>query len=123
LKIPFSASLNGTINQTEEPGGAVLDLALRVTGGAHGELRVRMAGAPDGSGGLSLTGSQVDMSANGLASVLEGKIVSLQGQQFVARVADRSGSTLDLSANLNIDNQSGTVTGTLSGAPAGSGGA
>jgi hypothetical protein len=121
LKVPFSASLNGTINQSSAPGGAILDLALRVSGGAHGELRIRMAGAPDGSGGLSLTGSQVDMSASGLVSVLQGKIVSLQGQQFVARVADRSGSTLDLSADLNIDNQSGTVTGTLSGAPAGGG--
>jgi hypothetical protein len=50
--------------------------------------------------------------------VLQGKIVSLQGQRFVARVADHSGSTLNLSANLNIDNQSGTVTGTLSGEPA-----
>jgi hypothetical protein len=118
LKVPFSASLSGTINQTQAPGGAILDLALRVTGGAHGELRVRLAGAPDGNGGLSLTGSQVDMSASGLASVLQGKIVSLQGQQFVARVADHSGSTLNLSANLNIDNQSGTVTGTLSGKPA-----
>jgi sulfoxide reductase heme-binding subunit YedZ len=121
LKVPFSASVSGTINQKRAPGGAILDLALRVTGGAQGELRVRMAGAPDGNGGLSLTGSQVDMSANGLASVLQGKIVSLQGQEFVARVADHSGSTLDLSANLNIDNQSGTVTGTLSGAPAGGG--
>jgi hypothetical protein len=118
LKVPFSASLNGTINQSQAPGGAILDLALRVTGGAQGELRVRLAGAPDGNGGLSLTGSQVDMSASGLASVLQGKIVSLQGQRFVARVADHSGSTLNLSANLNIDNQSGTVTGTLSGEPA-----
>jgi hypothetical protein len=118
LKVPFSATLNGTVNQTQEPGGAILDLALRVSGGANGELRVRMAGAPDGGGGLSMTGSQVDMSAAGLASVLEGKIVSLQGQQFVARVGDRTGSTLELQASLNIDNQSGTVTGSLSGARA-----
>jgi methionine sulfoxide reductase heme-binding subunit len=121
LKVPFSASVNGTINQTQAPGGAILDLALRVSGGAQGELRIRMAGAPDGNGGLSLTGSQVDMSASGLASVLEGKIVSLQGQQFVARVANRSGSALDLSASLNINDQAGTVTGTLSGTSAGGG--
>ena len=82
-----------------------------------------MAGAPDGSGGLSLTGSQVDLAAAGLASVMQGKIVSLQGQQFVARVADHSGSALDLQASLNIDNQAGTVTGTLSGSRAGGGGA
>jgi hypothetical protein len=115
LKVPFSATLSGTITQTQASGGAILDLALRVSGGADGELRVRMAGAPSGGGGLSLIGSQVDLSANGLASVLQGKIVSLQGQQFSARVGDRTGSTLDLQASLNIDDQAGTVTGTLSG--------
>jgi hypothetical protein len=44
---------------------------------------------------------------------MEGQIVSLQGQQFLARVADSSGSELDLRANLNIDSNSGHVTGTL----------
>jgi hypothetical protein len=121
LRVPFSATLSGTINQTQEPGGAILDLALRLSGGAHGELRVRMAGAPDGNGGLSLTGSQVDLVATGLTSVMQGKVVSLQGQEFVARVADHSGSALDLQASLNIDNQAGTVTGTLSGSRAGGG--
>jgi DMSO/TMAO reductase YedYZ heme-binding membrane subunit len=122
LKVPFDATLSGTITQTQALGGAILDLVMRVSGGAHGELRVRLAGAPDGAGGLSLTGSQVDMSAAGLASVLQGRVVSLRGQQFTARVADRTGSTLDLQANLNIDSQSGSVTGTLAASPAGSGG-
>jgi methionine sulfoxide reductase heme-binding subunit len=120
LKAPFAARLNGTIVQTQEPGGAIVDLALRVSGGARGQLRVRMAGAPLGTGGLSMTGSQVDLSATGLASVLQGRILSLQGQQFLARVADRTGSILDLNANLNIDSQTGAVTGTLSARPAGS---
>ena len=64
-----------------------------------------------------MTGSQVDLSAVGLASVLQGRILSLQGQQFVARVHDDSGSVVDLRANLNIDGQSGAVTGTLSATP------
>jgi methionine sulfoxide reductase heme-binding subunit len=122
LKAPFAATLNGTAVQTQEPAGAIVDLALRVSGGARGQLRVRLAGAPLGGGGLSMTGSQVDLSAVGLASVLQGRILSLQGQQFLARVADRTGSVLDLHANLNIDSQTGAVTGTLSARPAGSSG-
>ena len=123
LKTPFTATLNGTISQTNEPDGAIVDISLRVSGGARGQLRVRMAGAPlGGAGGLSMTGSQVDLSAIGLASVLQGRIVSLQGQQFVARVADGTGSVLDLQANLNIDNNSNAVTGTLSATPVGGGG-
>jgi methionine sulfoxide reductase heme-binding subunit len=118
----FSARLSGTVTQTQEPNGAIVDLAMRLSGGAQGRLRVRLAGAPINGGGLSMTGSQVDLIANGLPSVMAGQIVSLQGQQFVARVANGSGSALTLQATLNIDSQSGTVTGSLSASAAGSGG-
>jgi sulfoxide reductase heme-binding subunit YedZ len=113
LKAPFSARLDGSITQRNEAGGAILDLALRLSGGAHGSLRVRLAGAPVGGGGLSLTGSQVDLLADGLPAVMQGKIVSLEGQHFDARVAG-AGSALDLHAELNIDQGSGSVTGTVS---------
>lgn len=109
---PFSAMLSGTISQSAVSGGEVVDLALNFTGGARGILRVRLAGAPQG-GGLSMTGSQVDLTAIGLRSALSGEIVSLDGSQFDARVKDSSGSQLLLHANLDIDNQGGTVTGSL----------
>lgn len=114
---PFSASLAGTIKQTPESGGAVVDLALRLSGGAQGRLRVRIAGAPMDNGGLSMTGSQVVLAASAVPSVLQGRIISLQGQQFVARVAGSGGSVFDLRANLNIDSQAGAVTGTLAASP------
>jgi hypothetical protein len=121
LKAPFNARLTGTLTQSNVQGGAVVDLALQMSGGAHGRLRVRLAGAPLDGGGLSMTGSQVDLLADGLPSVLQGQIVSLQGTEFLARVTGGSGPALNLRANLNID-QSGGVTGTLSATPAGSGG-
>jgi hypothetical protein len=123
LGLPFSARLQGTLKQTSEAGGAILDIALRLSGGRNGRLRVRLAGAPLGSGGLSLTGSQVDLVASGLPSVMAGRVVQLQGTQFLARVADASGSSMDLQANLQIDNQSGAVTGTLSATKAAGGSA
>jgi methionine sulfoxide reductase heme-binding subunit len=122
LKVPFSARLVGTAKQSQQAGGSIVDLALRLRGGARGRLRVRMAGAPLGGGGLSMTGSQVDLLADGLPAVMEGQIVSLQGQQFVARVASASGSELQLRADLSIDSQTGAVTGTLAATPAGGGG-
>jgi methionine sulfoxide reductase heme-binding subunit len=121
LKAPFSGRLTGTATQTQEPGGAIVDLSLRVGGRVHGRLRVRLAGTPVAAGGLSMIGSQVDFSAVGLASVAAGRIVALQGQQFVARVADSSGSVLNLRANLNIDSNTGAVTGTLSATAPGGG--
>jgi sulfoxide reductase heme-binding subunit YedZ len=122
LSSPFSARLTGTVTQTPEPGGAIVDLALRLSGGLQGRLRVRLGGAPLNGGGLSMTGSQVDLIAAGVPAVLEGQVVSLQGQQFLARVANTSGSVVDLRANLNIDSQTGAVSGTLAGTPVGSGG-
>ncbi len=113
LKAPFSAQLNGKVTQRSEPGGAIVDLALHLSGGARGRLRIRLAGAPIGAGGLSMTGSQVDLLADGIPAVMEGRIVSLQGEQFIAHVASISGDSLDLHANLSIDQSTGNVSGTL----------
>jgi len=121
LNHPFAAQLSGVLTQTAGPAGAVVDIAMRVSGGVTGHLRVRLAGEPAGGGGLSMTGSQVDLTAVGTPSAFQGQIVSLQGQQFVARVSDRSGSVLDLNVNLNIDEQTGNVTGTVAGRPLGGG--
>jgi hypothetical protein len=119
LKAPFTASLTGTTTQTQVAGGAIVNLALQVGGGAHGTLRIRLGGAPDATGGVSMTGSQVDLVARGLASVAQGRIVSLQGQQLVARVRDATGSVIDLQVSLNIDQTTGAVTGTMSARSAG----
>ncbi|MBV9309764.1 MAG: ferric reductase-like transmembrane domain-containing protein [Solirubrobacterales bacterium] len=119
LRPPFSAQLHGTVSQTPEAGGAVIDLSLRLSGGAHGKLRVRMAGAPLADGGLSMTGSQVALAAPGLHSAMQGQISSLQGQDFVARVHDGSGASWDLHASLSVDNSDQTVSGTLTASQAG----
>jgi hypothetical protein len=118
---PFSARLTGTVNQTNEPGGAVVDLSTRLTGGLRGRLRMRLAGTPLQNGGLSMTGSQVDLLADGHSTVLAGRITALEGTQFVASMSDASGSRMQLRGNLNIDTSSDTVTGSLSGSPGGGG--
>jgi ferric reductase like protein len=113
----FNAQLSGTVAQSQQPGGALVDLILQARGPIHGEMRVRMAGAPLAGGGLSMTGSQVQLTAVGLHSVLVGQISSLQGTQFAARVRNSTGTSLTLHASLNIDNSNDTVTGTLNASP------
>lgn len=115
----FSATVFGSVKQTTVSNGSIVELNLRLGGGATGQMRIRLGGAPLPGGGLTLTGSQVDVTAPGMPSVMAGKVVSLQGNQIVARVSDTSGSVLDLNANLSIDQTSGAVTGTLSGTPLG----
>jgi hypothetical protein len=113
----FSGQLNGTVNQTNEPGGAVVDLSMQVTGGLQGHLRMRLAGTPLENGGLSMTGSQVDLLANGHGSVLDGHITALEGTQFIADVSDGSGGRMQLHGTLNINGSTNTVSGSLSGTP------
>lgn len=120
LSNAFSSSLTGKVNQTQAPGGAIVDLTMRVNGQVRGELRVRLGGVPIGGGaGLSMTGSQVDLALAGQPSVLQGRIVSLRGEEFDARVVEGNGTALDLHAQLQIDTGNNTVVGTLTGAPAG----
>lgn len=110
----FSASLNGSVSQAQagDTGGEIVNLLLHLSGGARGVLRVRIGGVAANGGGLSMTGSQVDLALTGMP-VLQGRITELQGQQFVARVRDASGTSRDLQVNLNIDEGSDTVTGSL----------
>ncbi len=110
----FNASLSGSISQVQagESGGEILNMLLHLSGGAHGTLRVRLGGVPAGGGGLSMTGSQVDLLLSG-APVLQGQISQLEGDRFVAHVKDANGSSRNLQVNLNIDQGSDTVTGSL----------
>jgi DMSO/TMAO reductase YedYZ heme-binding membrane subunit len=114
---PFSARLNGTVTQTNEPGGAVVDLSAQVTGGLSGRLRMRLAGTPLSDGGLSMTGSQIDLLGSGHSTVLDGHITALEGEQFIAAVSDGSGGHMQLHGTLHIDAANDTVTGALSGSP------
>jgi DMSO/TMAO reductase YedYZ heme-binding membrane subunit len=118
----FSADLTGRVTQNPAAGGAVVDLSLRLLGSRPGRLRVRLAGAPIAGGGLSLTGSQVDLIADGLPAVLEGRIESLQGEEFIAHLRGASGPAVAIHARLHIDTQTDIVTGRLDVAPVGGSG-
>lgn len=113
----FTATLTGTASQSNQPGGAVVELSMRLSGSVHGQMRVRLGGAPLPGGGLSLTGSQVDLTAPGMPSVMAGQVTSLQGDRFQAHVSDQSGTVMNLHANLSIDQNTGAISGTLDGQP------
>jgi len=122
LTRPFTATLFGTVSQVSVGGGAIVTLDLRLGGGVSGHMRIRLGGAPLPEGGLSLTGSQVDLTGPGLPSALGGKVTSLQGSTIIATVRDTTGTVVNLRAGLSIDQSNGNVTGTLTGTPVGGGG-
>lgn len=108
---PFTAQVSGSVSQRQAPGGAIVDLDMRLSGGTSGRLRVRLAGQPSPGGGLAMTGSQVDL-VTPSTGVMAGQIIRLEGTDFIARVLSRSGA-LDVHARLNIDTQSNVVTGSV----------
>jgi len=117
----FHAALSGTVAQSSAPGGEIIELGMQLSGGVSGQLRIRLGGAPLPTGGLSLAGSQVDLTGPGLRSAFAGKVLSLQGGQLVASVTDAFGATLRLEGSLSIDQNTGAVSGTLAGTPQGGG--
>ncbi len=119
--VPFNAQLSGTLQQAPTPGGEVLDFTLTLSGGARGELRIRIAGQPV-SGGVSMVGSQVQLAVSGLGPVAQGRVVALDGSNLAAHVAAASGK-LSLRIGLTgADPNSGAVTGTIQALRIGSGG-
>jgi methionine sulfoxide reductase heme-binding subunit len=113
----FSANLAGSIRQVSVSGGSLVDMTMRLSGQETGQLRVRLAGGTLSGGGLTLTGSQVDLIASGWPDVLQGRISSLLGQNFDARVVGGSGGVLNLRVRLRVDSQSGAVSGSLDASP------
>jgi DMSO/TMAO reductase YedYZ heme-binding membrane subunit len=112
LKLPFTSRVHGTITQRQASGGAILEIELQLSGQPAGALRIRLGGQPVGGGGLSMSGSQVDLAPTGAPVALVGQVTALSGTQVAARVTGNQQS-VDLLANLQIDEGSGTVSGVL----------
>jgi hypothetical protein len=116
----FSAHVVGRIQQSLGPDGATIDMHLTLASGPPSErggtLRIRLAGRPLPGGGVALVGSEVDLVSSGSAE-LTGALTSLDGTHMTAQLLDATGAKLNLDANLNIDQQTGTVSGQLSASP------
>jgi DMSO/TMAO reductase YedYZ heme-binding membrane subunit len=119
LRVPFTATLTGTVTQTTTAAGAILDIETRLSGAVTGQLRIRLGGQPTGGAGLSLTGSQVDLVAAGLRSAMQGKVATLEGTHVTARVTGAGQTPVDLTAQLQIDDRTGVVSGRVEGVSAG----
>jgi sulfoxide reductase heme-binding subunit YedZ len=118
LEQAFSAGLTGTVHQGVSAGGsAVVDLRLRLTRGASGVLRVRIAGRAASGGGVLLRRSAVTLGPRSAPNELAGRIDALQGSSLEALVGSSSGAAVRLSINLQLAGSS--VSGTVSGRPMG----
>jgi DMSO/TMAO reductase YedYZ heme-binding membrane subunit len=105
---PFRTPVTGTVSVSppDASGQSVVDLAMKLADSTT-PLHVRIVG-PAEDGGVAMRSSQVTFGA------LQGQVTALEGPTITAVVSGSSGS-LDLSMDLSLDPQAGTLTGQVSG--------
>jgi ApbE family/Ferric reductase like transmembrane component len=118
VRTSFAARLVGRMTDSTNANGLV-DVVItgKLDSGRVGAVRLDLRGEPLG-GGVAMTASGVSYVPAGTRTVYEGSVSTLNGQQVIALVSAGSGQQLQLIFNLNIDAAAGTVSGTVSGAPA-----
>jgi hypothetical protein len=115
LHVPFSATFAGTQAETGPTSDGLVSVTIRgnFNGSQTGTLSVVLTGQPSNSGGVSLTGSQVDLGPASQPKLYEGHITQLQGSSLVASLSDAAGSTLVATIRLNLSQGSSQVSGSL----------
>jgi hypothetical protein len=125
LRFPLVAQLHGTLRQSEPSAAGLVevDLNMRMSGRNNGTVDLRLVGQPLEGGGVALTQSAISLGPPIQPQLFGGKLISLQGTQMQASVANAEGQSVPLTLNLSIDQESQTVTGTLHshGSPSGRG--
>jgi hypothetical protein len=114
----FTASVSGSVNQSQEPNGfEQVDIPLTVAGQQLSTLNVRIAGQPLGAGGIQMTSSRVTLGGRSDPNQYEGRLTSLQGTSMRAALSSGSGARLTLALELQVAPGGGSASGTVSVSP------
>jgi len=114
FQAPFTSRLSGSVHQRSSASGLVsVDLRMKMHGGATGALDVTITGQPLAGGGVAMTQGSVALGPTGSTGLYTGRVVALRGTRILASASSASGTTLQLSIDLSIDQANGTVTGTV----------
>jgi hypothetical protein len=112
----FSGRLQGTVTQDAAANGmSVVDVRLRLSDGASGVLRIRVAGDPLPGGGVSMSRSAVTLGPRSSPRELQGRITDLRGSSLQALVRSAGGDAVRLRIDLTLSED--TAGGTVSGEP------
>jgi len=113
----FTTRLTGTVGHSQLSSGLVqIDLELAPAGHSLNRLSIRIDGRPIAGGGVEMTSSTVTFGTASDPTLYSGRVTGLEGTNIQARVTSTHGS-LALLAQLQIDPNAGSVTGTLTARP------
>jgi sulfoxide reductase heme-binding subunit YedZ len=120
LAVPFSSSLRGTLSQTnpDANGDTTVTISATLSGATQARLQVVLRGQALADGGVEMQTSSAALGPPGQPNLYQGQIVSLSGSRLRLALHDTSGRRIDLALSLQVDEQSGAVTGTASANPA-----
>ena len=112
----FAAEFQGRLATNPTAGGYVIvSIDGEATGGFSGRIHVALRGLPSEGGGVELVDSTVGLLPRGANSWYAGRVVALEGQTVVARIAAADGQTTRVVLALQIDQGSSRVTGRVLG--------
>jgi sulfoxide reductase heme-binding subunit YedZ len=115
LTTPYSGTLSGTIAQTGQAGqAATATIDGTVDGNPAALLHIEIDGTAAANGGLRMRSSAVTLGPSDQPDQFQGTIVSLRGSAMTISLQDASGNASTLSVQLQIDEGSSTVSGTVS---------
>ncbi len=116
LARPFSATLAGEVrNGVSSDGTAVVDLRMRLHGGTHGVLRIRLGGQALPDGGLHMDHSAVTLGPRGDPARYSGRVQFLRNSVLRALVGSSDGRAVRLTVDLSLGGSS--VSGRVHGTP------
>jgi sulfoxide reductase heme-binding subunit YedZ len=113
LQVPFEARLTGSLHQRALASGlASVQLRMSMSGGASGSLDVTISGQPLTGGGVAMSQSSVSLGPSANPRLYTGDVVALRGARILASASgDRT--SMRLTIDLTIDQESGAVSGTV----------
>jgi Ferric reductase like transmembrane component len=112
---PFTAPVQGSVSETGPDSGGLVTVGLNATaaGGSKGLLQVTLRGLPLEGGGVQMTASSVTFGPRQAPQAYSGQIIALEGSRIKATVQNAAGASLDLTADLQIDAATRTLSGSL----------
>lgn len=116
----FSAQLSGSVRQGQDASGLrQIDIPLTVAGQQLSAIDIRIIGQPVSGGGVQMTQSRVTLGTASNPGLYRGSVTALQGTILAARVTGDGGRRIELVARLQIDQNTGAASGTLTASAAG----
>ena len=109
----FTAQASGTVHQGQTSDGSYeVDIPLALAGQQLSALDIRIFGQPINGGGISMTSSQVTLGTASDTSKYQGTVTALNGTNIQAMLRS-GGSTINLVAQLQLDQGGGNASGTV----------